>query len=627
MKEEAAFTRAFDRQRSTVGYRKLPVPFVKAKEIYDPSKFIKSLIQQNHSTLFAKKQPGTQSLPNRANSLCERLESPNVLQSADEMTGIIEEATMDFEAITSVQVIDEQVLYEENLAIRVDSEKETPEVLNEVQDSTEKIPTPNAEQGILNEIKSDLEHSYGRNADDMRSDDCVLTRGSPDYYLNKGISDRLNQENSDDCFLNQVSSDEYNSDEEQSSFDENDVSALSFLISSDMAGGDDIFIDDLSSPPLEHKQKSHPESAHQPYDLRGIEKIIKTNINSENELEFVVHRSLGGSSTIVETVSYEQVLMENEEYATSEQIDLSIRFLGGIINFNEAKQKITTDIADMVATLSNLQGNGSKKAKKRASNKLSTLAREQDATFDSSSITSHKKRQPSFSSADPLLRESLIAQWHEAKKSKAVKKQAREELRAEGKLSKGYKELGTITLKDRFPEKMSIFDAVNAMQTFLSNPDQNSLAFPPMNEKPRKVINNLARAYYLTPKTIGERKDRFVLCTKTYKSSYEDRDRDLITLLINTHASKKLPIAKAKIQANGGGKKATEIPKVQKAVQTYREGDLVGHEASEIDHTNRGRRMLEKLGWKEGMTLGHTNPGIATPIFAKVKNKKYGLGF
>lgn len=644
MKEEAAFTRAFDRQRPTVGYRKLPVPFIKAKELYDPSNFIKLQIQENHSTIFAKKLPEatqssnfiqsqiqetqstvfaekvpetTQSLPSRDTLFCEGLDLANVLRIEDEMSDSIGDSTMDFEAALSMQVT--EVFREEILAILVDSEKENPHLLNEEQDLIMRSPTPNAGPEISNLENLDA------SSDDGSSDSHFFA--SSNYNLSEGSSDCLRKKSSSYHTSDAITSDDSNSDEEQSSFDENDVSALSFLISKDMTGGDDIFIDDSPSPPLKHKQQRRLKSAQQTYELKGIDKIIKTNINSQNELEFVIHRSLGGSSTIVETVSYEQVLLENEEYATSEEIDLSIRYLGGIINFNEARQKMPTDVADMVTTLSNLQGGGSKKAKKRALDKLSAIAREEEASHYSSSITSRKNRPPSFSSADPSLRESLIAQWHKTKKSKAVKKQAREELRAEGKLSKGYKELGTISLKDRFPEKMSIFDAVNAMQTFLHNPDQNSLAFPPMNEKPRKVINDLARAYYLTPKTIGERKDRFVLCTKTYKSSYSDRDKDLITLLINRHASKKLPIAKPKVQANGGGKKATEIPKVQKAVQTYREGDLVGHEASEIDHTNIGRRMLEKLGWKEGMTLGHTNPGIVTPIFAKVKNKKYGLGF
>lgn len=49
--------------------------------------------------------------------------------------------------------------------------------------------------------------------------------------------------------------------------------------------------------------------------------------------------------------------------------------------------------------------------------------------------------------------------------------------------------------------------------------------------------------------------------------------------------------------------------------------------APELGIENRGRAMLEKMGWTTGMGLGNpNNAGIVAPIFAKVKTSKAGLG-
>lgn len=57
------------------------------------------------------------------------------------------------------------------------------------------------------------------------------------------------------------------------------------------------------------------------------------------------------------------------------------------------------------------------------------------------------------------------------------------------------------------------------------------------------------------------------------------------------------------------------------------DGDVVGVSAPAIGAGNKGRAMLEKLGWTEGVGLGAThNKGILAPIAATVKTSKAGLG-
>ncbi|XP_018120886.1 angiogenic factor with G patch and FHA domains 1 isoform X2 [Xenopus laevis] len=46
----------------------------------------------------------------------------------------------------------------------------------------------------------------------------------------------------------------------------------------------------------------------------------------------------------------------------------------------------------------------------------------------------------------------------------------------------------------------------------------------------------------------------------------------------------------------------------------------------EINDSNKGRKMLEKMGWKKGEGLGKTSDGIRDPIQLQLRKKKAGLG-
>lgn len=60
---------------------------------------------------------------------------------------------------------------------------------------------------------------------------------------------------------------------------------------------------------------------------------------------------------------------------------------------------------------------------------------------------------------------------------------------------------------------------------------------------------------------------------------------------------------------------------------SYMDGDVVGASAPEIGAGNKGRAMLEKMGWSTGTALGAANnKGILQPVAQVVKNSKAGLG-
>jgi hypothetical protein len=77
--------------------------------------------------------------------------------------------------------------------------------------------------------------------------------------------------------------------------------------------------------------------------------------------------------------------------------------------------------------------------------------------------------------------------------------------------------------------------------------------------------------------------------------------------------------------------KRTEIhtgkSRTGKSSLILREGDVVGQHASEIGIENKGRAMLEKMGWSKGMSLGTVETkGIIVPLTHVIKKSKAGLG-
>lgn len=668
MVEEANNSHRSYRKPSTNAYRNFPVQFVKAKELYDPSDFIRSIQAQVQARTklqtpaesnieFSEISVATYTTQeNFVNGQSEISMAINGL-SANNNSGVHTDLSIHASTINA-QLLDLESDLQSDLQSNIESTPNTAIsesflslqvsdlAIDKEQTDLKAVPvlfTNSDTYEDLQELEVAGEESEETDLDEVEIDDFGLE-------ADNGNDINLDSEDSEDSDLDaeesvvleidteeiELESDTNTNDApdpESEESDEFDLTALSFLVKRDMHGGDDMYIEDPPSPQLKRnkrnpsKSKSKSKSRQNGFTLQGIQKIIKTGVRYDDELIFIVHRSSKGSSIFPETVSYSEILEENEDNATVEEINEAIRCLGGTLETGTpVSSKLPLDVAYMIESLSNLQGSSSKGKKNRALKKLSAVAKKVEPTYDSSSKSNRKDRPPSFSSADPSLRESLVDSWYSAKSSRSTKKLAREVLRAEGKLSKEYKEHEIVNLKDKYLQKMTIFDVVNEMEVYLKNPEKNSLSFPPMGPKARTIIRKLSSAYYITPNTFGAGKGRGIVCTKTYKSSFADRDVDYIRGMINEYANKKLGVAKPQTQANGGGKKEPKVPKVQKATQVHKEGDIVGQHADALDVTNLGHQMLGRLGWKEGMALGSSNQGIQTPIFAKVKLKKYGLG-
>ena len=140
-----------------------------------------------------------------------------------------------------------------------------------------------------------------------------------------------------------------------------------------------------------------------------------------------------------------------------------------------------------------------------------------------------------------------------------------------------------------------------------------------MDRVARKVIHTLANAYNLSSKSHGGGKSRFTTLFKTSQTSSLPLNEHKIRTIIKRSSF----VTSSDGFGHRGEYSSTSTPKL--AVKKHKEGDIVGGDAKEIGLDNRGRVMLEKLGWRSGMGLGAEGEGMKLPIFAVVKSSKTGL--
>ncbi|OLL24677.1 Protein SQS1 [Neolecta irregularis DAH-3] len=128
-----------------------------------------------------------------------------------------------------------------------------------------------------------------------------------------------------------------------------------------------------------------------------------------------------------------------------------------------------------------------------------------------------------------------------------------------------------------------------------------------MDRASRKIIHLLALAYNLKSKSSGSGARRRPSLIRTPRTTYSPNEQMIASILKRKHSHN---------------------PSPHKIKPWIRDGEIVGNGAPEIAQNNKGRRMLENLGWKSGMVLGTCNAqsGNLHPIQAIFKNNKFGLG-
>lgn len=147
-----------------------------------------------------------------------------------------------------------------------------------------------------------------------------------------------------------------------------------------------------------------------------------------------------------------------------------------------------------------------------------------------------------------------------------------------------------------------------------------------MANKDRRIVHEMAHVLRLKSKSSGAGKARFPVLYKTGRTG--DFDETGVKNLESLFNSQRFfPRKDVKGQRKSGTTRRDRGDAGNTAGVSYRDGEVVGAAAPEIGIENRGRAMLEKMGWSKGTALGASNnKGMLQPVIHTVKTTKAGLG-
>ncbi|KAK7719298.1 squalene synthetase-like protein [Botryosphaeria dothidea] len=242
--------------------------------------------------------------------------------------------------------------------------------------------------------------------------------------------------------------------------------------------------------------------------------------------------------------------------------------------------------------------------------------------FERPSLKKKKKGRAAelpFELSDDELVAQLVNSWENDRSKKRLKKQERVELRSQGLLGKKNKFKPDLNAK--YNEGMSFVQIREEIKVFLISPAE-SRPFPPMDKRDRAALHQLAGSLGLNSRSIGSGTSRFTTLIKTSRTrGFDEISFAKITSRYQNRFLQRMDKRGAgrKTVVGGGGGKYSGV--------SYRDGDVVGGSAPEIGSDNKGRAMLEKMGWSSGTALGAmNNKGILQPVTHVVKTTKTGLG-
>ena len=147
-----------------------------------------------------------------------------------------------------------------------------------------------------------------------------------------------------------------------------------------------------------------------------------------------------------------------------------------------------------------------------------------------------------------------------------------------------------------------------------------------MAQGDRKIVHEIANVFKLKSKSTGGGKSRFPVLYRTSRTIQynEETLKAAESVLSSGRFLPRMDKAKKRGALAGSGRRGGSTS----AGVSYRDGEVVGAAAPEIGQDNRGRTMLEKMGWSTGTALGALNNkrGLAQPVEQVVKTSRSGLG-
>ncbi|KAI0969094.1 hypothetical protein F4678DRAFT_180323 [Xylaria arbuscula] len=238
-----------------------------------------------------------------------------------------------------------------------------------------------------------------------------------------------------------------------------------------------------------------------------------------------------------------------------------------------------------------------------------------------------KKGPISFGLSDSELEDALNVAIKKDRLKKADKKRAREELRSQGLLGKN---IDPHDLRVKYRGGMSLDDLADEFEVFMRS-TREQLILPPFDKGARKIVHTIANTFHIKSKSAGTGTGRYPVLYRSKATLPYDADlfEHAFTRVRRTWFPR-VDVDEKVVQETRVLKRAeahTRKSRTGKSSIVLREGDIVGQHASEIGVENKGRAMLEKMGWSKGMSLGTVETkGIIVPLTHVIKKSKAGLG-
>ncbi len=146
-----------------------------------------------------------------------------------------------------------------------------------------------------------------------------------------------------------------------------------------------------------------------------------------------------------------------------------------------------------------------------------------------------------------------------------------------------------------------------------------------MAQKERKIVHEIANVFKIKSKSIDSGKSRYPVLYRTARTLQYDESalKSIDAILSSNNFLRRLDKGKKRGKPTGKTRGGFATAGV-----SYRDGEIVGATAPELGQENKGRAMLEKMGWSTGKALGALNNtrGIVQPVAQVVKTGKAGLG-
>ncbi|KOG96948.1 Sqs1p [Saccharomyces eubayanus] len=646
-------------QEGKATFRKRPMEFVKAKEVYDPSHDMVQKLQEkslaaHNRDLADTKAPADEETTEQVYTAQDV--GNEYIRSEDDESPISPPSLSSLSSSTSEIKDTELFFVDEEGQKRLDSNKikrvRIEEVLKPKEIAVEFNP-------ILTIGKVELNVAEGDENEDVGVD--VPNKGSKTYhpfadYISGVMQNMENNDSSDDELAYEIET-ENSSDAQYERFDDSDVEDESYFDDYYLNAPNDVSLLPSPSPQLTQDIKSLSTNGNKaPEDQDGN---VQSPVSDEVEFgfkeeDFVINTNdivvtnirMGGADNSYYLQCYR--LLGDYDFHWIDQ-DLLADFiiddlglpeyrLSAYLNF--VKNSLIPKVEPPEPTYSDIQISDSSDEEDKYDEDLDssivysdmeeglndliayTLKHDIDRsrTFESKSLETKgkgKKKKLLIDESLALDTETMITLQN--KLSKRLENKAKKRKDKEDFIDKENK--NSDDLFKKYPYGFHVQNIRDEFELFLSR-NKDRLTFPPLDPHGNKTVMKLAKHYNMKTSKIGKANHTSVVVEKVKKTKWSTPSHNLIDQLLRQR-----PVfMRIDVKRPREEQAVFERTKTIRGKFQIKEGEIVGKDAPEIGNENIGRRMLEKLGWRSGEGLGiQGNKGISEPIFAKIKKSRSGL--